>query len=281
MIIFFTTATEHLAPLFTLPQGRIAKGQWADGEWYVKIEQDVRDLPVLVVAATPAPSENIIELILLLDALHHAGAKIFLLMTYYGYARYDRRQHGWSAGAQVIASLLQRVPLEKFWIVHPHSARLHEFLPFMQFFPTSFFLRVAESADIIVAPDAGACAWVAPLAQQLSKPVICAVKERKSDGSVIISDIAACVKGKRVLIMDDMIATGNTSIAMGQLLHQKGAASMSVAATHGIFCADAVQRIEESHIENVIVTNTLPLSIHSSKITSYNIVPDLKYLGIF
>lgn len=273
MIVFFTKATQHLAHALPFAAASYIAKQFSDGQWYVKLESDVAHKDVWVIAATPAPADNLIELFLLLDALQRAHAKIHLLFTYFGYARQDYPEKGEAAAAQMICTFFNTFDLKKIFILHPHSAHLHEFLSFEALYPYELMCSVARSYGAIAAPDQGAHELVSKVAQICSVKAVYLSKIRPRHEMVEILEYDGIVPPEKILIIDDIIATGRTVIEVAKKMKELGAKHISVWATHGIFSGNAVQALESSAIDRVYVTNSLEQNHRSTKIEVVSIAP--------
>jgi len=171
MIVFFTRSTEHLAQKINVTKGKYLLKKFSDGELFVKLEQDVKDKDVFVVASTQTPAENIMELFFLLNALVRSGVKkINLFFTYFGYARQFIALPGEACNAQLICNILKKFPLEKIIIMHVHAADIMEnFLNFENQIDFNFFCNVAKNYDVIAAPDKGAYDFAQKVAQECGK----------------------------------------------------------------------------------------------------------------
>ena len=278
MIVFYTKSTLHLKQTLPFEPGKYIAKQFSDGEWYVKLEQDVAGKEVWVIAATNPPADNLIELLLLLDALQRAGAKISLFFTYFGYARQDRPLPGEASSAQVMASIFKLFTLRNIVILHPHSLLLDNYLNFEGVFPYDLICTIAEQYDAIAAPDQGAYEFVKALAQKCDLESIYLTKIRPEQESVKILEYDGIVRAKRILIVDDIIATGNTIIEVAKKLKQLGATQVSVWATHGIFSGNAYALIEKNGIQKIYVTDSLAQKKESSKIEVVSIAPLIKQI---
>ena len=230
----------------------------------------------MVLAATPAPADTIMELALLLDALHRAHARIHLILTYCGYARQDRASKSEALSIQVVASLIARIPLIKTWVVHAHSSSLHDYLSFLDVIPYSLFEAIATKVDVVAAPDEGAQHIASHIAARCAMPMVLIHKKRPQQEHVEIIRISGSVAGKRVLIIDDLIATGNTVTKVAQALNEQGAKEIVVAATHGLFSAEAITHINESPINCVYVSNSIRPHNASGKIAYVDLLPELE-----
>lgn len=273
MIVFYTSATKHLAAELPFEQGNYISKQFSDGEWYIKIESEVAQRSVWVVAATNPPADHLIELFLLLNALNRAGATIYLLFTYFGYARQDRPIEGEASSAQLMCTILKMFTLKKTIIIHAHSALLHTYLDFTNIIPEDLMQEKVQSYDAIAAPDQGAYEVVKALAEKSGIEPIFLSKIRPEQEIVKILEYDGIVRARNIIIIDDMIATGNTIIEVAKILQKLGATQVSVWATHGIFSGDAYDAIEKSSIKKIYVTNTLPQKRSSSRIEVISIAP--------
>lgn len=272
MILFSTTATQHLASHIALPHGKCTVKQFNDGELFVRIDEDVQDKDVWVLAATQAPAEHLLELFFLLDVLQKAQARINLFITYFAYGRQVVAPSGEACSAQVISTILQNFIISKIYIMHPHNQLLHNFLPFTGVQDVDFFCKQAASCDTIAAPDKGALSFAHEVAQTCKKDLIKITKKRPDHDKVEIVTIDGAVMGKKVLLIDDIISTGRTMVQAAQELKKLGAVSIAAAATHGVFSPGAHQLLENSIIEKISVTNTI--AQHSQgKITIFDISP--------
>lgn len=278
MIVFYTPSTKHLAPLLPFEQGNYVIKTFSDGEQYLKLDQDVAGKTVWVVAATNPPAEHLMQLFLLLDALERGHATINLLITYFGYARQDRPLPGEASSSQLMCSMLKLFTLKKIIVVHAHSSLLHEYLNFENVIPIDLMCQTARLYDAIAAPDKGASNLVKKLAQECQIEPIFLSKIRPEQESVKILEYDGIVKAKKILIIDDIIATGNTVIEVAKTLHKLGATQVSVWVTHGIFSGDAVAAIEKSSIQKVYVTNTVAQNVSSSKIEVINSAPFIEQI---
>ena len=276
--LFATSSSKHLLRSLSIEKGSFVCSPFSDGEIYLKVMDEVNDKNIWVLANTCAPAENLLELFFLLDALTRMGARINLIVNYFGYARQDKPKHGESSSGELIAKCLQALHLEKVYIVHMHSQRLRHALTYENLIPLELFAKVAASFDAVVAPDRGAEVFAKQIAEHIGKPVILIEKQRPRQEKVKILSVQGEVKNLRLLIVDDMISTGNTILAGSQLLYAKGAKYIEVMATHGLFAQGALKKLEKSKIGKITVTNSLPQEQHSPKLRVLNLSPLVKDL---
>lgn len=279
MILFNTRNTEYLARQLSFTRGACIIKNFSDGELYVKVDEDVAGKTVCVLTATQPPADNILELFLLLDALKRKQAKIYLLFTYFGYARQDRTQPGEAFSSCMISNFLKTYELEKIFIIHAHSERLHEMLDFENVTPTQPVCKIITDYNLSpVAPDKGASSRVAHIARTCGVEPIFVTKSRPAFEKVTVTHIDGDVTGKNILIIDDMISTGSTILQTAALLKKNGANDIYAYATHGVFAPGCREKIEASpEIKKFYVTDSLPQSTTTKegKITVINIAPFL------
>jgi ribose-phosphate pyrophosphokinase len=257
MILFATRSAQHLAQRMTVQQGAYTIKQFSDGELFVRLDQDVAQRHVWVLAATQPPAENLLELFFLLDALQRAGASLNLCISYFGYARQIIAEPGESCSAELISNILKQFPLKQVSIVHPHSLLLQNFLPFTPIFDIPFFCEQAAHYDAIAAPDKGAADWATTIARACHKELILLTKTRPEQEQVEIASADGRTANQKILLVDDMISTGRTLVAAAETLINLGASSVAAAATHGVFAPGSQEFLAQSVLETVYVTNTI------------------------
>ena len=273
MKVFATRCCRHLLNNLGVEPGRVEIKNFSDGELYVRVEEPVKNRDVWVLAATPAPAENLLELYFLLDALQREGAFINLFLTYFGYARQDRAKQGEALSSEVVFRFLKTFPIQKTNIIHIHNPKLQQFFDFDDIILLDFFLPLAQDADCIVAPDQGAAQFAGEVARRAGKELVVMHKKRAGHEKIERTDLQGEVRGKKVLIVDDMIVTGNTMIYAAQALQEHGASEILAAATHGLFSGNAVASFAQSPIAKVYVTNTLEQAHDHPKVTVIDCAP--------
>ncbi len=259
MKIFYTNSAEQFSEKINLSHVGYSNKKFSDGEIYIKVDQDVQQKEIWVVASTQSPADNLLELFFLLDALRRAGAqKINLFITYFGYARQIMPLSGEAGSAQFICHILNTFSINTFYIIHAHAAlTLHSLLNFKNCIDLDFFCSAAKNYDVIAAPDKGAFEFAQQVAQACNKEIVFLHKVRPEHEKVRIESIDGTVSGKKVILIDDIISTGNTIIEACKALKQLGATEVAAAATHGIFTAGACEKLQESPLTKIYVTNTL------------------------
>lgn len=221
MTLFSTTSAYHLAQHIPMQKGDCVIKRFSDGELYVQIKQNVAGKQVWVIAATNPPADNLLELFFLLDALRRGGASISLLITYLSYARQVVAAPGEAHSAQLICSVLNSFKLSQVLIMHPHSELLHKYLTFKAVYDLEFFCDQAKEYDAIAAPDAGAFAFAKEIANICNKDLIALTKTRPEHEQVTIQFVDGLVASKKILLVDDIIATGRTLATAAQELKKE------------------------------------------------------------
>lgn len=271
-LIFTTPSACHLLKA----TGRSEVGRFADGEIRVKVRSDVKRETVVLVANLCPPSDNILEAALLLDALIRAGADVHIVIPYFGYARQDRVvKPGDAVGSFVLSRLLHRA--HNIDVIDCHSERLHEFLSYENHVPFGLFHPLFSSVrdPVVVGPDKGAYERASHLSKLLGCDAAWFEKTRPSADVSRIGELHGDVEKKNVILFDDMITTGGTMINAAKACQSLGAKSVTACATHGVFTADAKEKLEQSRIRKVYVTNTLP-NTPEGKINVIDIRPYLR-----
>lgn len=282
MKVFYTPSVQHLVPLMGQVAGAYTLRIFNDGELFVRLEEDVTNQEVFVFAATNAPTRHFVQLFFLLDALQQQTTKINLVFTYFGYQRQDHPKQSVARAAYVMSNCFRQFSLNKIYIVHPHSVFLHDYInfevvmPYCVYFP--FIRQLAP--QVIIAPDRGALPVCEYIAQQVGATVGFVDKERRAADVINVQALHADVNDKDVLIFDDIISTGNTIAQAAQVLHANGARRIHVLATHNLLNARALQRIEQSSIEHVWVSNTLPSTCTCERLSTLDISSVFKSLFV-
>lgn len=272
MILFSTHAAQHLTNRISVKHGACTIKKCGDGEIFVQINEDVQGKDVLVLASTQAPGDNLLELFFLLDALERSGAQINLFISYFGYARQIIAAPGQALSAQVISTFLKEFTIKKLYVMHVHSTLLHELLPFIEVRDIDFFCELAKGYDAIAAPDKGALALAQDVAKKAGKELIVLTKKRHDDKTIEITSVDGQAAQKKILLVDDMISTGNTIVQAAQELKKLGAVSIAAAATHALCSHESRLFLESSILEHIFVTNTTPQA-SQGKIIVHDIQP--------
>jgi ribose-phosphate pyrophosphokinase len=271
--LFTGNAHPALADLLSreleLPLGRAIVDQWMNGETRVKLDENVRGSDVFVLQPTCDPvNHHIMELLLIIDALKRASAaRITAVIPYYGYAKQEKKTSGREPiSAKLVANLMTVAGADRILAVDLHAPAIEGFfdIPVDHLRATPLLARAFRDAVhdgdvVVVSPDAGGVARAEDFRRRVGGSLAIISKQHPGPDATETLDMVGDVEGKLAVIVDDMISTGGTLIEAAQMLKERGAASIHVAATHGIFAANAVDLIVRSDIERLFVTDTLPL----------------------
>jgi ribose-phosphate pyrophosphokinase len=265
-LLFYTNSVKHLASKINMPMGKFVIKKFSDGEIYVRVDEDVKDKQVWVLTAIQ--SDNVLELAFLLDALNRAKASINLFITYFGYARQNAvNVAGEALSAEVICNLLKMFNPKKITVMHIHNTSVNQFIDFSSEIPVELYGPIIDkTADVVVAPDKGAAHLAHTLASPISKGEAFFEKIRPKQEEAIMKKLVGDVKGKNVIIVDDLISTGGTILEAAKRLKEEGAKDIQVLATHGVFTDGAIEKLEGSPISKVHVTNSLAQTHNSKKV---------------
>jgi ribose-phosphate pyrophosphokinase len=261
-------ATEIAAHL-DMEVGRSNVKQFADGEIYLQIQENVRGGDVFVIQPTCTPVErNLMELLLMLDALKRASAeRITAVLPYYGYARQDRKDKPRvPISARLVAALLETAGADRVLTLDLHAAQIQGFfdIPVDHLFASPVMIDHFKAQNVsgrtVVSPDAGGVERARAFAKRLNAPLAIIDKRREEANIAEVMNVVGEVKGRHCLLVDDLIDTAGTLVKGAEALLEKGALSVSACATHAVLSGPAVDRIEESCLKEVVVTNSIPLS---------------------
>ena len=254
--------------------GNVTLKRFSDGELYVKFEQSIRGEDIYIVQPTPPPGDNIIELLLMLDAAKRASVKrVTAVIPYFGYARQDRKdQPRVSIGSKLMANLLVEAGADRVLTMDLHAAQIQGFfdIPLDHLYASRVFIDHLSQHPIenlvVVAPDVGSLKMSRSYAKKLGASLAFIDKRRPNANESEIMNIIGEVEGKNVLIVDDMIDTAGTLTNAAAAMKERGALSITAMCTHPILSGPAFQRIEDSPIDGLLVSDTIPLRQPSNKI---------------
>jgi ribose-phosphate pyrophosphokinase len=279
---------QKIASQLHLPLGRLHVARFADGEVQVKIEESVRGMDVFLVQPTCAPvNETLMEVLILTDAFRRASARrITLVLPYYGYSRQDKKiKPREPVTARLVADLITTAGADRVLAVDLHAKQIQGFfqLPLDHLYAgpllgAHFAERGLTDHDtVVVSPDVGGVGRARGLAEMLHAPIAIIVKRRPEANQVEIMEIIGDVRGKTCVMVDDMIDTGGSIVSGACALMERGARRVFASCTHAVLSCPALERIEDSPIEELVITDTIPLGQDkracSSKITVLSVAP--------
>ncbi|MDP2007858.1 MAG: ribose-phosphate pyrophosphokinase [Rubrivivax sp.] len=261
---------QEIATHLGVDLGKASVGRFSDGEVTVEIRQNVRARDVFVMQPTCAPTnENLMELLIMVDALKRASARrITAVIPYFGYARQDRRPRSTRVpiSAKVVANLLETVGVERLLTMDLHADQIQGFfdIPVDNIYASPVLLSDLKSKDypnlVVISPDVGGVVRARALAKQLGCDLAIIDKRRPTANVSEVMHVIGEIEGRNCVIMDDMIDTAGTLVKAAEVLKARGAQSVYAYCTHPVFSGPAVDRINASHIDEVVVTNTIALS---------------------
>jgi len=254
--------------------GRAMIKQFADGEIYLQIQENVRGGDVFIIQPTCTPVDsNLMELLLMIDALKRSSAqRITPVLPYYGYARQDRKDKPRvPISARLVAALLETAGADRVLCLDLHAAQIQGFfdIPVDHLFAMPVMIDYFKPLDIpnltVVSPDAGGVERARAFAKRLNSPLAIIDKRREEANVAEVMNVVGHVEGRNCILVDDLIDTGGTLVKGAEALLEKGAASVTACATHAVLSGPAVSRMEASELKEVVFTNSIPLSEEARK----------------
>jgi ribose-phosphate pyrophosphokinase len=276
---------EEICAHLDVPLRPVRKTRFANDCLEVQLQANCRERDVFLIQPLGPPvQENLVELLLMLDAARGASAaRVTAVIPHYAYARSDKKSMPRvSIGGRLVADLLVTAGVSRVLAMTLHAPQVHGFFSV----PVDHLHALRELAahfstrelgnSVVVSPDLGNAKQAAALARMLSLPVAAGAKERHSDKSVTISSIIGEVQGRDVIVLDDEIARGTTTIELLSVLREYGARSVRIACTHGLFCDGSLERISAvPEVEEIVCTNTVPVGPSVPKLHVISIAPAL------
>jgi len=260
--------TERICRHLAIRLGDALVERFADGETRVKINEDVRGADVFVVLSTcPPVNDNLMELLLLVDALRRASSeRINAVIPYFGYARQDRKDEGRvPISAKLVANMIVTAGCDRVLALDLHAAQLQGFfdIPVDHLYAgpvmTRYFRRLAIPDLTVVAPDVGSSKLARGYAKRLKATLAIVDKRRVSDRDTEVLSVIGDVKGRNVLLIDDMISTAGSITQAAKAVKELGAEDVYLAATHAILCGTAMERLDAAPIKQMVVTDSIPI----------------------
>jgi ribose-phosphate pyrophosphokinase len=272
-----------------IPLGRVKISRFSDGELFAEIQENVRGVDVYVVQPTCAPvNDNLMELMIIVDALKRASAgSITAVIPYYGYARQDRKVAPRTPiTAKLAADLVTQAGVQRVVSVDLHAGQIQGFfsIPFDHLYAMPAFLdylraRYPTEKPVFVSPDAGGVERTRAYAKRLDVDLAIVDKRRERANVSEVMNVIGDIEDRDCVILDDMIDTAGTLTNAAQALKNKGARSVSAAATHAVLSGPAVERIANSVLEEVVVSDTIPLSPAAQAMGKIKVLGVARLLG--
>jgi ribose-phosphate pyrophosphokinase len=272
LVVFGGSASSRLCDkicdYLTVERGRASVGHFPDGETLVKVEEDVRGKDCFVVQSTSPPvNDTLMELLIFIDCLRRASAnRITAVIPYYGYARQDRKAEGRTPiTAKLVANMVTTAGADRVLTMNLHADQIQGFFDIPLDHLTAapvlarHFLDQSVEDRVLVSPDVGNIKFGNDFASRIGSELAVIHKRRVTGDSTVAVSVIGNVAGKNVMMFDDMITTAGTVCEAVKLVREEGAKGVYVAATHGIFAGPAVERLAKAELNEIVVTDTIPL----------------------
>ena len=282
-LIFSGTKTRYLAEKIcaslNCPMGKLVMTKFSDGEFAVSYEQSIRGQNVFLVQSTFPNSDNLMELLLMIDAAKRASARhIIAVIPYFGWARQDRKDKPRvSIGAKLVADLLSCAGIDRLITMDLHADQIQGFfnVPVDHLYASGVMLPYLQSLQldqlVIASPDVGGSKRANTYAKYLGCPLVLCNKTRARANEVESMQIIGDVKGKNVVLIDDMIDTAGTITMAADVMKNAGAISVRALASHAVMSGPATERVQASSIEEIVFTDSIPYTQRCSKIKQLSV----------
>ena len=275
--------TKHLAKqianAFGVELNKSSMVEFSDGEFEPSFDETVRGADVFLIQSTTPPSDNLMELLLMIDAAKRASAaNIIAVMPYFGYSRQDKKgKPRVPIGAKLVSNLLTAAGVDRIMTIDLHADQIQGFfeVPVDHLYASELFIKDIKSLNlnnlVIASPDMGGSKRANAYAKILKSGVVICYKERKEANVIGDMKVLGDVEGKDVVIIDDMVDTAGTLTKAADLMLKNGATSVRAYCTHGILSGTAYERLDASSISELVITNTIPKSHNSDKVREISV----------
>lgn len=279
---------EAICQYLGIPLGGAEINKFPDGEKNIRVEDNVRGRDCFVVQSTCRPvDENLVELLIYLDCLKRASARrVTAVIPYFGYARQDRKDEGRvPITAKLVANIITAAGADRILAIDLHAQQLQGFFDIPvdhltgELVLSKYFKDKKLSNVAVVSPDVGNIKTAAKYVAHVGGDLAIVHKRRVSGSEVNAYEIIGDVEGKNILMCDDIIATAGTVCSAAKLVKQRGAKSIYVGATHGVFVPQAFERLSQSPIDEIVITDTIPLCEQAKKLGNIKVLSVSAMLG--
>ncbi len=276
-----TELSNLIAEKFGSEMGKVNFSRYSDGEFQPSFEESVRGTRVFIIGSTHPTSENLMEMLLMLDAAKRASARhITAVLPYFGWARQDRKDKPRvPIGAKLIAKLLETAGATRIITMDLHADQIQGFFekPVDHLFASSIFIPYIKSSGLdnltIASPDMGGSKRAYAYSKFLGSDVVICYKQREKANVISHMELIGDVKGKNVILVDDMVDTAGTLTKAADLMMERGAISVRAICTHALLSGNAYEKIESSKLEELIVTDSIPPRISHPKVKVLSCAP--------
>ena len=261
-----TEVAGKIARAYGIELGNVIFSRFSDGEFQPSFEESVRGARVFIIGSTHPTSENLMEMLLMIDAAKRASAKhITAVMPYFGWARQDRKDKPRvPIAAKLVANLLETAGATRVITMDLHADQIQGFfeIPVDHLYASTIFVPYIKSLNLenlcVASPDMGGSKRAHSYAKFLNSDVVICYKQRKKANVIEKMELIGDVEGKNVVLVDDMVDTAGTLVKASEIMKEKGAVSVRAICTHAILSGNAVEKIENSPMEELIVTDSIP-----------------------
>ena len=258
---------EQIAKSYGIELGDSSVLEFSDGEFEPSYNESIRGCTVFIIQSTFPPTDNLFELLLMADAAKRASAhRVVAVMPYFGWARQDRKDKPRvSIGAKLVANMLQASGVDRVMTMDLHADQIQGFfdIPVDHLYASGIFVPYLRSLDIedltIAAPDMGGAKRANAYSKYLNAPMVVCHKQRDKANTIGAMTVIGDVEGRNIVILDDMIDTAGTLCKAAEIMMERGAKSVRAIITHPVLSGPAYERISESKITELIITDTIPL----------------------
>jgi len=269
-----TALGEKIAKAYGADLGNVLFSRYSDGEFQPSFEESVRGARIFIIGSTNPGSENLMEMLLMLDAAKRASARhITAVMPYFGWARQDRKDKPRvPIAAKLVAKMLEAAGATRIITMDLHADQIQGFFekPVDHLFASTLFLPYLKELALdnltIASPDMGGSKRAYAYSKALQSDVVICYKQRAKANVITHMELIGDVKGKNVVLVDDMVDTAGTLTRAADLMMERGALSVRAITTHGLLSGDAYEKIEKSQLLELIVTDSIPTKIKSDKV---------------
>ena len=275
------TLSKKIAKEFGQDLGVVSFQRYSDGEFQPSFEESVRGSRVFIIGSTNPSTENLMEMLLMLDAAKRASARhITAVIPYFGWARQDRKDKPRvPIGAKLVAKLLESAGATRIITMDLHADQIQGFFekPVDHLYASSIFVPYLKSLNIdnltIASPDMGGSKRAYAYSKFLDSDVVICYKQRSKGNIITHMELIGDVTGKNVVLIDDMVDTAGTLTTAADLMIEKGAESVIAICTHALLSGDAYEKIEQSQLEELIVTDSIPPKVSHPKVKVLSCAP--------
>ncbi len=265
---------ENIAASYGQELGNVIVTDFSDGEFQSSYEDNIRGRDVFIIQSTFAPADNLLELLLMIDAARRSSARnIVAVIPYFGFARQDRKDKPRvSIASKLVANLLTAAGVQRIITLDLHADQIQGFfdIPVDHLYASSIFIPYLKELNLpnltIASPDTGGTRRAASYAKYLNTDFVVCYKQRSKPNEIKKMALVGDVKGRDIVLVDDIIDTAGSMEKASNLMMENGAASVRAFCTHPVFSGDAYEKIENSPFTEIVVSDTIPLKKHSDKI---------------